>query len=320
MKLLLNHNLAVAIILLTIFLFPSCKKYEGDKYFSTYTAKQRLICAEPEIIWALRSIKVDNKEDLIFTDAYNFYLSEDKITFSITPLFKEGNGKIISETSFEHDWSLKENKSVLSISGVEDFKILKLTVNELELLSSKNELLRFEKKKIEFPTEFYSGFIDKTFYGLFNNNVTLSNLRYCEVTNDVLSHNCESINTVNGYFGKAIAIENASQLATPRTLTISNLLDGKGFVTFWWSSSDYPSISTDPIVTFDDNTTALCEKQVSFIVEPGWNSWTDKYWHVYRIYVPNETISKITISDTDAPFGNAGITMIDEIKFFDVID
>jgi len=318
MKLLLNHNLAVAIILLTLFLFPSCKKYEGDKYISTYTVKQRLICTEPEIIWALRSITVDNKEDLIFSDAYNFYLSEYKITFSITPLFKDGNGEIISESSFEHDWSLKENKSVLSISGVEDFKILKLTVNELELLSSKNELFKFKKKKIEFPNEFYSGFIDKIFYGLFKNKVKLSNLKYCEVTNDVLSHNCESINVVNGYLGKAIAIKNTSQLETPRTLTISNLLDDKGYVTFRWSS--YPSNSPDPIVTFDDNTTALCERQVSFSVEPGWNSWTDKIWHVYRIYVPNGNISKITISNTDAPLGNAGTTMIDEIKFFDVID
>lgn len=127
-----------------VFLF-SCKKYERDNGFSTYSVKSRLAYG----VWNCVQIKNLNNS-----------ISEDIPQFSCLLNFdKEGKFESTKTTSSgvllteNNEYQFKSNKNLIELNGSE-FQILSLSWNSFIILSSNTNKEYYFEKWISVDTNF----------------------------------------------------------------------------------------------------------------------------------------------------------------------
>jgi uncharacterized protein (TIGR02145 family) len=130
----------VIYLILIIVGFVSCKKYEDDSFYSTYTVKSRLTAGQGEKNeWNLvKYISFDGSEVYVPENTYYMYFLVDPNTIKFM------NGSVDNTLNFEFGSSKKS----LEFEDGTSYRIKKLTINKLDLVDLDGNKYYFELKPV----------------------------------------------------------------------------------------------------------------------------------------------------------------------------
>ena len=130
----------VIYLILIIVGFVSCKKYEDDPFYSTYTVKSRLTAGQgAKNEWNLvKYISFDGSEVYVPENTYYMYFLVDPNTIKFM------NGSVDNTLNFEFGSSKKS----LEFEDGTSYRIKKLTINKLDLVDLDGNKYYFELKPL----------------------------------------------------------------------------------------------------------------------------------------------------------------------------
>jgi hypothetical protein len=138
-----------AFIPLIILLFIGCKKYENDKFLSTYSPEMRLTSSSEEnIYWTLVGHTDEaGQETVLPENMYNLRFETDGQVILHWAPYLNIDYTFRGEVFRDGSWSFNSNKDKLNLFGV-DLEIIKLTVTKLELKTSSGAVYYFTKQPL----------------------------------------------------------------------------------------------------------------------------------------------------------------------------
>lgn len=161
---------SIILIIIIAFTAYSCKKFENDPFYSTYTVKSRLTKNNEEYDrnnttkWVLTSYKTSEYVDVeIPENVFTLYFSKEGFVKIQNGASGEGSEYVNIITK---NYKLSSNKDAIIIDSIGTYKIKKLTVVDLELTDSLSNKLTFKLKSTN--NGFYESAVDSELLSLFN--------------------------------------------------------------------------------------------------------------------------------------------------------
>lgn len=291
-------NLHYTSIFLILALF-SCKKYQNDSFYSTYTPEGRLTKGG---VWVCTKILKNNGAEFLLNDfQYNFDFSPNG---SITMNFGMLDASLVEHDSLS-DWSFSDNKTHLNFMG--KWKIQKLTVNQMELIDELGCTYFFDKKSTYNTTNgspIDVNLIGAPLYGVHQKVSSLINYKNCEQISEISGTSTTSpLTAISGVSGIAIG-GNASTLGS---YNFQQNFTKIGKTTFWLKG---PS----PSAIEDYSNIKINGQSCSFkIVEWG------NDWYLISIEIQTPGLKQFSIP-TVSPINGTNYLLIegiDEIRFWE---
>jgi hypothetical protein len=313
-------------ILLSIVLFTSCKKYENDEFISTFSPLKRLTASSEEnIYWVLEGVKdAEGVELFVPSNLYNLrFETSGQLFFQWAPYIMESYSYVPSEIYRSSDeWSFNTNKEKLIFFGNE-YDILKLTVNDLELKSSSDLIYTFKKKAISSISNMDNVVSTVPLMGIFSNSSNNYKLVWSNSMNSQGGVSLQAQASLNGstntgpvpcsiqsssLLGNAYVSDNPN--TTSSSCTFSRFFENKGHVSFFFRKSnggvyadEWPQVKVNGIIVqYEYDATA-------FDSDPNWG------W--YKLIVPVNVTGTVGIQVIGGPKVANGI---DEIRQWEIIE
>lgn len=293
------------IILISILVITSCKKYSEDSFISSYTPEGRIKNTTSNV-WSLNKYfdEFGNEKNI---DSFNLKLNFNADSVYISSLN--------DEFSSVYKWEFESKKKFLEINSFWNFEILQLEVDKMKLKNEKGQLFIFNKvKKEEFVYLSDESFLNIPSFGLLageNKSLKLIGINQCEENNiNVVANGSLNSALVTGLFGNGFGFNGA-----PNTMdyNFSKFFSKEGYITFYTKMNAYTnynlSIKINGIQTsFDEVNEITLENNV--------------IWRLIRVRVPSGNVNVNLISNKLNSSGGTvtsyAINAIDEIKFWEI--
>ena len=208
-----------------------CKKYQNDPFLSTYSPEARLTKGD-SCVWTCVKYSLHNGV-VMNVPAYHYSLSltndyRGTIGFAdLGPSFEISNSK---------DWSLANDKETFKFFS--DFQINKLTMNQLELKDTYNNVYFFEKRKKRAISSLDNEILNVPMFGLFDETVKLTGFNSCENQGgDVEAWNSstgQDLGKIKGFLGNGLGFDSDWDYGPKfNNFSITKNFENSGYITFW---------------------------------------------------------------------------------------
>ena len=303
MKTVLYLNLTImkkiaALILIGLCVI-GCEKYENDPFLSTYSPEARLTKGD-SCVWTC--VKYSPSNGVVMNvPAYHYSLSltndyKGTIGFSdLGSLFEISNSK---------DWSLANDKETFKFFS--DFQINKLTINQLELKDTYNNVYFFEKRKKQAISSLDNEILNVPMFGLFEETVKLTGFNSCEdQSGDVEAWNSSTnspLGSLEGVYGSGIGGGSSIGQVKYNNFSFSHNFQNTGYITMWCENYTNPTIQINGVQINDIQVINTFFR-----------------WHNIKIRINSTGNKTITISGSGNNSDYRYVSGIDEIHFWEIV-
>ncbi len=286
------------------FVFLSCKKYNDDKFYSTYTVEKRFVIGNPN--WTLTSyfdgsntIKVDSSnygliftEDTVWISFMNLERADEDILGAEIHAAYGGFFTPLSEFIAKKKWKLTNNKETLFIQDVGEFQINKLSVSEMIIQDYLGHKYTFNKIKFNTSDQLTKSIFDIPLFGINEGYSEISDYIKCESLSD-LGHNSNASlwKGICEFSPKCISYPNSS---SANFFQFNSNFSQTGYFTFWTNNN------SNPVVTINNSA-------VSAQLLKTYDTGSYDNWKLYRVNVASTGNKSIVVTNCQK---------IDEIRFW----
>jgi hypothetical protein len=280
--------------LLAISIF-SCKKYEEDSFFSTYTVEKRLINSSSNM-WTLEKFSSTSvSEKSINENNFNLFFSKDSVIFSTL------NNEYVGFTG----WSFDSEKKYISLKNGQKFEILQLEVDKLKLKNEQGDIYSFKKKlNQEYVTVSDESIFNVPLFGLSSSSsiLKLTDVNHCEQNNISVNINgsISSNPLVTGLLENGFGFTGSLNSIS---LNFSKYYSKPGELSFYYKKEAW-------------NTYNLVIKINGVQASYTEGADLDTGWGFVKVNVPNTGNLNFSIQSTKST-GIVAIEAFDEIKFWE---
>ncbi len=281
--------------------FFSCKKYNDDSFFSTYTVEKRLINTSKNM-WSLQNYTAPStSEKSIKENNFNLTFSKDNVVIS----------SLNNEYAEEIGWTFDSNKKFIILKNGFRLEILRLEVDKLKLKNEEGGTYTFKKKiNQEFLSIADESIFNVPLFGLSSSKSTmkLTDVNHCETNNMSIKINGSVSNSVviTGLMGSGLGYTNQNTLNSI-VYSFSKFFAKPGELSFYYKKNAFTYYN----LTIKINNIATTFSETGY-VETGTNTG----WGLIKVSVP--FAGNLSFSFQSVKSGtNSAINVIDEIKFWE---
>ncbi len=289
-----------------------CKKYAKDPFFSTYSPEARLTKGD-DCLWTCYYFeypdgnKVQVPEyhfNLVFKGKYGYPSSFNAVIGFSNIALKEtklGLDIVSTDVPFELStntiWSLKNSKKTLSL--INDFEILRLTMNEMEIKDEKGNVYGFKKVKSKQLSAISSGIKNIPLFGIWPQLSEIVEFNSCEHFDDInATIGSTSMATIPGLSGNGVGY---SGINTNAVFNFSHGYSKSGYITFWLRN-----YTGNPIIKLNGQQVVY-----SVINSSKPNTYLESgEWYEVAITVNSPGVKTVSVT--------GGVNGIDEIRYWEI--